>query len=502
MRMNFHFTQTSKSALLFLGTFVASFVVGVVHFTFAQSNDVVPPTLSEVRILEVGTYEATVKWKTDEDADSTINYGLNKNYGIVRDPLPNKKSHNLVLSTLEPSTTYHFRIVSSDAAGNQTISGDFALTTKAIEDIKDIELVEDVEQKALTEKAVAVIQQITDEKALEIVAEAVREQAKGVTSELTIIGIPTVKPETTTALITWTTDRPSDSTVAFVKDVDFEAEAENPYTYTQGSTDEKTQNHRVEIIGLEPSTKYHVQAISEDTLGIVGKSADVEFTTKSIMPMIQNLRVAKVEETAATLVWRTSVPAGAVVEFQNLSTRERRSVGNPSFTVDHTIRLADLKLGTYYEAVVIAENLAGDRVKSPPLRFLTVKDVEPPVISKVTNESTLFPDSDAKIQTIISWEVDEPTQCDFSYHEGLVPTEKDQVMPRPDDSFMEKHVRVMVDFRPATVYKFWVGCTDPSGNSSRSEDFVLFTPQREKSIIDIILENFEGTFGWVKTIGK
>jgi hypothetical protein len=235
-------------------------------------------------------------------------------------------------------------------------------------------------------------------------------------------------------------------------------------------------------------------------LGIEGKSADVEFTTKSIMPTIQNLRISKVEETAATIAWRTTVPSGAVVEYQDLSTRQKRSVGNPSLTVDHSIRLADLKLGTHYEAVIIAENQAGDRVKSNPIRFVTVKDEAPPVVSKVTNESTLFPESDAKIQTIISWETDELTQCDLYYHEGLTSMDKEDKVPNPDEGYNEKHVRVIVDFRPATVYKFWVDCTDPSGNKTRSEDFVLFTPQKEKSIIDIILENFEGTFGWVKGI--
>ena len=63
------------------------------------------------------------------------------------------------------------------------------------------------------------------------------------------------------------------------------------------------------------------------------------------------------------------------------------------------------------------------------------------------------------------------------------------------------HVRVVTEFLPSTVYKFWVSCEDRSGNDVRTEDFVLFTPEKEKSIIDIILENFEGTFGWVKNIG-
>jgi len=52
------------------------------------------------------------------------------------------------------------------------------------------------------------------------------------------------------------------------------------------------------------------------------------------------------------------------------------------------------------------------------------------------------------------------------------------------------------------VYKFALICADQVGNSVQSEDFVLFTPAKEKNIIDIIIENFQGTFGWVKNIGK
>jgi hypothetical protein len=60
----------------------------------------------------------------------------------------------------------------------------------------------------------------------------------------------------------------------------------------------------------------------------------------------------------------------------------------------------------------------------------------------------------------------------------------------------------VLEFLPSTVYKFWLECKDQTENKARSEDFVLFTPDKEKSIIDIIMENFQGTFGWVKNIGK
>jgi hypothetical protein len=79
--------------------------------------------------------------------------------------------------------------------------------------------------------------------------------------------------------------------------------------------------------------------------------------------------------------------------------------------------------------------------------------------------------------------------------------EGDSSLP-PETNPVTMHTQVIVGFASATVYKFWVVCSDPSGNESESEDFVLITPVKEKSIIDLILENFEGTFGWVKNIGK
>ena len=71
-----------------------------------------------------------------------------------------------------------------------------------------------------------------------------------------------------------------------------------------------------------------------------------------------------------------------------------------------------------------------------------------------------------------------------------------------ETGMLMKHVQVVTEFSPATAYRFYVRCKDRNENSAQSEDFVLFTPQREKSIVDIIMENFQGTFGWVSNIGK
>ncbi len=467
----------------------------------AQVNDGRAPTISGINIAEINETEVRILWETDEDADSMINYGLNKQYGIVRDPISNRTEHELVIEELEPSTTYHFRVLSSDASGNQSISGDFRFTTKGIVDVEDIERVESTEQRAIVEQAVAQIDKITDIEALDIIINKVQQVASGITDDLTIIGIPTVVPQTTTAVVTWTTNRPSDSTASFVPASQYNPQNANPYIFSQSSNDTNVTNHRVEIIGLEPFTEYHLQVSSKDSFGITGRSVDITFTTKSVLPQITNINLDKVEETGATITWNTTVPSSSLIEYENLETGELLSIGSPSFATSHSLRLSDLTLGTQYRAVITAENAGGERVRSDPITFVTVKDELPPVISKVTNESTIFPGSEAKIQTIISWQTDEPAVCNFYFHQGLVPgVTAEQNIPRKDENYKQEHVIVVVDFTPSTVYKFWVTCDDPSQNNARSEDFVLFTPQKEKNIIDIILENFEGTFGWVKDI--
>ncbi len=223
--------------------------------------------------------------------------------------------------------------------------------------------------------------------------------------------------------------------------------------------------------------------------------------TKASLPEIRNLRIVKVEENSATLAWDTTVPAKALIEYQDLTTGTQNSVGRPTFASTHQMRIADLTLGTRYVAFVIAENAGGDRVKSNPIRFITVKDTAPPIISNVTNDSTIFPGGESRIQTIIEWSTDEPASCELSYREGITGGVEPTVIAPKQVSYIEDHVEVIVDFAPATVYQFWLTCADDAGNTVNSENYVLFTPIQEKNIIDIILENFQATFGWVKNIG-
>ena len=68
---------------------------------FAQvSGDGIPPRLSNIEIVSLNATTSVITWNTDEDADSEVNFGLTKDYGVIRDSIPNKKTHRLILEGL------------------------------------------------------------------------------------------------------------------------------------------------------------------------------------------------------------------------------------------------------------------------------------------------------------------------------------------------------------------------------------------------------------------
>ena len=476
----------------------------MVNNTALAQVDQNAPEIKNVQISGVTEESVTITWDTDENADSLVNYGLQPDYGILRVPVSDKQAHSMTLTDLDPGRVYYFRVVSADEEGNQGISADYRVQTSGTPSESESQSQSESTTESTTQSQSQTVQEIVQEinqitspeQLQEILNETVK-AIKGITEDLTIVGPPTVIPETTTALIKWTTDREAGGEVVFSPTDSFDG---SNYQYSQSSTAGDTTDHEIQIIGLGPFTDYSFKVKSKDTYGIEGESRNFTFKTKASAPDIRNLRVIKVEENAATLAWDTTVPAKALVEFQDQTTGSQNSVGRPTLATTHQMRLADLTLGTRYVAFVTAENSGGDRIKSQPIQFITVKDIAPPIITNVTNESTLFPGNESRIQTIIEWDTDEPASCLMTYQEGVAGGTDPFTIEKEQVEYNTSHVQVVIDFAPATVYQFYLECTDDAGNSVKSENFVLFTPIQEKNIIDLILENFESTFGWVKNI--
>jgi len=89
------------------------------------------PTISGIAVSNLTTTTADVSWQTGEPASRQVDYGTTTSYGqsspLVGDPLT---SHLVTLGGLTPGTNYHFRVRSSDPAGNTTVSPDGTFWTR------------------------------------------------------------------------------------------------------------------------------------------------------------------------------------------------------------------------------------------------------------------------------------------------------------------------------------------------------------------------------------
>jgi hypothetical protein len=471
--------------------------------------DIEPPLISKINVDELSATSTTISWETDEAADSLLNYNIRPDYGIVRDPLLTK-THQLVIPDLLSDQAYFYRIISSDKSGNQKISNDYVFTTKASElppaanpetppaEGQPTSEAPPAEQQ-LIQNTIKLIQQIPSEEGLSLIESTVQNAADEVAKAPVITGdFAKIELGTDFVIVQWKTDKESNSMVALATENDYRPNADNPYNWNQGEPDEQVLEHIVKIMGLKPATTYHYQVRSKSSLDLEGVSGDNTFRTKSILPEIFNLIVAKVQEDSATITWDTNVPVSAIIEYTDLNTNLTKIEGNTTLVTAHSIQLNNLKFDTYYSAIVKVQNEQNEQTVSEPVTFTTTKDVVPPVISKINTESTLYPGADNKTQTIISWRTDEPSTCQFFFHQGLtVAGETPDSLPAEED-FTANHVQVVTAFQPATVYKFWIECNDKTLNKVKSEDYTMLTPAKEQSILDLIIKNFEGTFGWLK----
>jgi hypothetical protein len=86
-------------------------------------------TAFDIAATAVGQSLATITWKTNGNADSTVEYGLTTGYGSTQTNPFMETNHTITLSGLAPGTLYHWRVVSSDQDGNRYVSTDYTFRT-------------------------------------------------------------------------------------------------------------------------------------------------------------------------------------------------------------------------------------------------------------------------------------------------------------------------------------------------------------------------------------
>jgi regulation of enolase protein 1 (concanavalin A-like superfamily) len=93
-------------------------------------HDTTPPAITAVRATTRAT-SATVSWSTDEASTSAVDYGSTASYGSSASASGSVMTHSVSIVGLTCATPYHFRVRSTDAAGNAASSSDASFTTAA-----------------------------------------------------------------------------------------------------------------------------------------------------------------------------------------------------------------------------------------------------------------------------------------------------------------------------------------------------------------------------------
>jgi hypothetical protein len=99
-----------------------------------KKPDTLPPFIHRVHDI-AGQAAFLVSWATEEPGTTEVDYGLTSGYelGTFSDDTPTRE-HEMLVTGLDPGTTYHFRLQSDDGLSNVASGGDMVIATASDQD--------------------------------------------------------------------------------------------------------------------------------------------------------------------------------------------------------------------------------------------------------------------------------------------------------------------------------------------------------------------------------
>ena len=333
-------------------------------FEYSQSA----PQSYNVGAATQNATSAEVSWTTSSDATGQVEYGATSAYGqtSLLNSSP-ETTHTTLLSGLQPNTTYHYAVISTNATGGRTISSDSTFTTPR------------ASGPAIGNPSV---------------------------SNIGLVG--SGNSATAKATISWTTNEAATTQVVYNSGLwhctYFNA---TPVTNVSGAT-----SHSVTLTGLVPNSTYHYAVQSSDLSGHTSYSGDLFFTTPAVSAAGPALSAITVNASSgargwfaapngqgyapsgktccgysfaqATISWKTNVAAhantillmpitiGGNVETVELNNATQAAVsGNPAATIAPSLTIYQLAPNTTYEYRVQSTDASGHTTTSPTLQFTT-----------------------------------------------------------------------------------------------------------------------------------
>ena len=300
------------------------------------------------------------------------------------------------------------------------------------------------------------------------------------------------------ATITFRTNIKAYPIISFTPDSNYDGTKENPYEGEMSDTTEKTISHTLALVNLKPNTKYHFMVKAFSLPQVIGKSDDFTFITAA--SKIQG-SIIDVKKDSFTAVWSTGEPTSSIVEYKNLTNGRSLRMVDDTRNTSHSVKVENLTPGTMYQVTLSGINDKGNTVEGgEPLNVKTSIDILPPVISNIKVDSALVVGRTDRVQTIVSWQTDEPSSSAVYYEEGSGAVNSVLSNKQEDLEFTKNHVVILTSLKPGTVYRFTVESVDGAGNINKPPIRTIITPKKTESIVDVIFKNFDDTFNFINNV--
>jgi hypothetical protein len=462
-------------------TIVAVSVVNNIGAGTGITPDTIPPTISTIVASSTDSFNEAISFTTNEDAVAFVDYGKTTSYGdSVGSPILTQ-SHNVKIHGLTMGTSYHFRVKAIDKAGNQTTADDMTFNTPFLSESTTTVPLDDT---ALLQSKIE---------------DLVQSALPSLTAPFITAPVITNIAEHG-ATVSWKSNVKAYGVLSYATDEDFKR-TPNVYTLDITSGAARQTEHTVKLVNLKSNTKYHLQASGYVFQEVVGKSDDLTFTTK---PAQIVGTITERKKDSFTVAWTTDEPTTSIVEFKDVVTGLIEKNTDVTMRTVHSMRVSSLPAGTTYEVNVSGLNALGNTLEAvAPLTVTTSRDVTPPVITGFNVNGTLVPGRTDRIQTVISWKTDEPSDSVVYYEEGAgTPGSTKELANKvtPVGPLVQNHSVILASLKPGTIYRIKVTSTDDSGNTASFGPRTIITPQQTQSITDIIFKNFEDSFKFLRQI--
>jgi hypothetical protein len=485
------------------------------YYTFTTTSDDSAPIIMDVEAALIGEHGVTISWETDEISTSQVEWGLTTDFGNITDETDTYTTqHAVTITGLEDTTEYFYKVRSLDNAGNASEDnngGDmYSFTTLA----PSVEIVRDRE---------VVVRNERDRSAPKI--SNIKVEVSGTRAEITFTtdevarasvgwGLTTALGQTAGDSETYRTQHsvvlrslaPSTNysyriTVSDSSGNDAQSDIRAFQTETESADDEAQDSALQRLIAAisgGASESQLVASLSDaaSTLGlsIGGLGGD----TGSETGPIQNIQVVGSTPTSVDLSWRTPVPTRSELFLTDLRTGETRPLSDNSFVSAHNITIPRLEQAASYSVRITAITETGETVSSQPFPFSTELDTSPLQISAVRITPSIISGSDERVQAVVSWRTNRPATSRIYFETGVQPGTVPSLSIEESSTFTREHLAVIPNLEPGQLYRVRVASRAGEGREVLSEDYTLLTPRSRENIVDLIVQNFEDSFSFLR----